>query len=117
MVWVCMTAKRPGPIISVDGHVNAKNTLRFSPMLLSLIRMSTCLFLLYISMTMHHATRQKLFVTKFRNWDWKSCHGLPKSPDLNPIENAWKLLKARICTEKCTNKDELWQVTEKKKKE
>ena len=37
-----------------------------------------------------------------------------QSPGLNPIENAWKLLKARISTEKCTNKDELWQVIEKK---
>ena len=24
MVWACMTAKKPGPIVRVDGHVNAK---------------------------------------------------------------------------------------------
>ena len=40
-----------------------------------------------------------------------------QSPDLNPIENAWKLLKASISTEKCTNEVELWQVIEKKWKE
>ena len=40
-----------------------------------------------------------------------------QSPHLNPIENSWKLLKARISTEKCTNADELWQVIEKKWKE
>ena len=40
-----------------------------------------------------------------------------QNPDLNPIENAWNLLKARIFIEKCTNVNELWQIIEKNWKE
>ena len=40
-----------------------------------------------------------------------------QSPDLNPIENAWKVLKNRVSSEKYANEDELWQAIQKKWKE
>ena len=40
-----------------------------------------------------------------------------QSPDLNPIENSWKVLKNRVFSEKYVNEDKLWQAVQKKWKE
>jgi transposase len=36
----------------------------------------------------------------------------PYSPDLNPIENLWAILKQRIVTRKCNTVEELWEVVQ-----
>ena len=63
-------------IIYIDDHVNAKKYIEI------LTNVVECYMNAHmpISSTYPHDNapchKAKLFVTKFKNWDWKSCHGL-----------------------------------------
>lgn len=53
--------------------------------------------------------------TSSMTYEWLDGKGIdymewpPYSPDLNPIENLWSILKHRMIDRKCKNEEELWQ--------
>ena len=87
IVWACMTAKRPGPIIRVDSHVNAK---KYIDILTNVVE-------LYMDENMPIASifqcdnapcyKAKTVCNKIEEMGLQVLPWLAQSPDLNPIEN------------------------------
>ena len=98
MVWVCMAAKGPGPIY-VDGYDNAKPYMNEH-------NMPIC--------SIYQHDKAKTVRDKIQELGLEVMPWPFQSPYVNPIENAWKYLKARVSTKKSTNEAKLWQVIEKK---
>ena len=113
MVWACMTAKGPGPIVHVDGHVNAK---KYIDILTNVVEPFMDDNMLISSMFQHDNVPCHKAKTVCAKTEEMGLDVLPwpaQSMDLNPIKNAWKVLKNRVSSEKYVNEDELWQAVQK----
>ena len=75
--------------------------------------MTICPFRPCFNTTTRHDTRQKTVCAKIEKMGLEVLPWPAQSPDLNPIENAWKVLKNRVAGEKYANEDELWQAVQK----
>lgn len=51
----------------------------------------------------------KLVLEWIKQADIKLLEWLSRSPDLNPIENLWTLLKSQVCARKTTSLSEFYQ--------
>ena len=113
MVWACMTAKGPGPIIRVDGHVNAK---KYIDILTNVVEPYMDQNMPIASIFQHDNApchKAKTVCDKSKEMGLQVLPWPAQSPDLNPIENAWKVLKSRVSCQKYANVDELWQAVQK----
>ena len=62
-----------------------------------------------------HGTRSEESIARFAKvqMEWEFIENWPPhSPDLNPIENAWRILKSRVELHKCIASRQLRQATE-----
>ena len=113
MVWACMTAKGLGPIIRVDGHVNAK---KYIDILTNVVEPYVDENMPIASIFQHNNVprhRAKTVCDKIEEMGLQILPWPAHSPDLNPIKNARKVLKTRISYQKYANEDELWQAVQK----
>ena len=100
MVWVCMTAKGPGPIICVDGHVNPK---KYIGILTNVVEPFMDDNMPILSKFQHgnmSCHKEKTVCAKIEEMELEVLPWPAKSPDLNPIKNAWKVLKNHVSNEK-----------------
>ena len=114
MMWACMTAKGPGPIIRVDGHVNAK---KYFDILTSIVEPYIDENMPIASILQHNNAPRHMAKTVCDKIEEMGLQVLPwptRIPDLNPIENDLKELKSRVSYQKYANEDELWQAIQKK---
>ena len=113
MMWACMTAKGLGPIIRVDGHVNAK---KYIDILTNVVEPYMDKNMLIASIFQHDNAPRHLAKTVCDKIEEMGLQVLPwpaQSPGLNPIQNAWKVPKSRVSYQKYMNEDELWQAVQK----
>lgn len=116
MVWACFSANGVGKIYRVDGRMNQylyKTILKHQmyPSAKKLFPNNLKNFIiLQDNSSIHTADSIKLF---FKNKKQKVLDFPPQSPDLNPIENLWKLLDDSISTRKPKNLDELFLLIKK----
>lgn len=108
MVWSCFSYYGLGPIVPVVGTMRQTNylsTLRdyLLPQVAEWYGSSSCVFQ-HDNAPCHKARsiREFLGQQNFQVIDWP-----PYSPDLNPIENLWSLLKSRVHREATTSKIQL----------
>ena len=96
MVWACMTAKGPGPIVRVDGHVNAK---KYIDILTNVVKPFMDDNMPISSMFQHDNApchKAKTVCAKIEEMRLEVLPWPAQSRDLNPIENALKVLKNRV---------------------
>lgn len=113
LVWGMMSAAGCGPLIRVHGTVNAEKYkqileqyaiphLRSSPLQPSVFMQDNA--------PCHTAKKVKSFLDdeniEVMNWP-------PQSPDLNPIENIWKIIGERAMRQNPKNQEELWKSLKK----
>ena len=109
MVWGCMNLKGVGFLERVKGNLNAEgyidllgNTMIPSMHFLSLS--DNCVF--QQDNATCHTTH---IVQKWMNEEGINIMSWPaQSPDLNPTENSWDLLKRKVHEKTPTNLKELW---------
>lgn len=109
MVWGIMSASGCGPLVRLQGSVNAevyKQLLRqYTIPYFQSAPLKPPIFM-HDNAPCHTAKKVKAFLLENRVqvMDWPA-----QSPDLNPIENIWKVVGDRARTHDPKNQEELWQ--------
>ena len=111
MVWGCFSAAGVGELYRCEGTVNAakyKDILQTCMLTSSQKLFGGSLFQFQQDLAPCHtaATVKQWFVDK----DIRVLNWVPQSPDMNPIENIWNILKRKIAGQTPKNKDELWEI-------
>lgn len=110
MVWGCFTASGVGPIVQIDGNMTGevyKNILQQN-LMGDYARSLPTEWLFQHDNDPKHCSR----VVK----TWQSSNHIKilewpaQSPDLNPIENLWGIIKRVVAAKKPSNKSSLWQI-------
>lgn len=106
MVWGCISAKGIGPLHFVNGTVNANEyinilNLRLLPTIQDQFGTPGECWFQDDSAPCHraNATKKWLLQNKIRCLPWPG-----NSPDLNPIENCWSVLKKKVLDQKESSK-------------
>lgn len=113
MVWGCMTADGPGPLHRLEGRVTAQT---YCDLLRDVVDPYMDENMPIRSVYQHdnapiHTARIVGAVTAELGMNVMKWP--PQSPDLNPIENAWKILKTRVAKEKNLDKEHFWPAVQK----
>lgn len=109
MVWGCFRRSGTGPLVRIDGRMDAQNYVEILEK--NLLPYEDDLPLSWIFQQDNdpkHTSRlvkNWLSREKIRVLDWPS-----QSPDLNPIENLWMQLEKQIRKRQITNREDLWVV-------
>uniref|UniRef100_A0A673YSH1 Tc1-like transposase DDE domain-containing protein n=1 Tax=Salmo trutta TaxID=8032 RepID=A0A673YSH1_SALTR len=114
MVWACMAANGTGSLVFIDDVTADKssrmNSEVFRAILFAQIQPNTSKligrrFTVQMDNDLKHTAKATQYFFKAKKWNvlqWPS-----QSPDLNPIEHAFHLLKARLWAKHPKNKQEL----------
>lgn len=110
MVWGVFSADGPGPLVRLHGRVNAEvyKQLLQQHLLpyLGATRLQPPIFM-QDNAPCHTARKVKAFFEEenlsFMDWP-------PQSPDLNPIENIWKIIGDKAHARNPQNTEELWRI-------
>jgi transposase len=108
MIWGAISGKGLGPLRRIEGSIDQHRYLQ----LLQEIRPFLCqprAKFVQDNAPAHNAIRVKewLSTSGIRVVPWPSL-----SPDLNPIENVWAIVKRRIGSPSFSSTEELWQATQ-----
>ena len=107
MIWFGFTAKRVGPLAIIDGTMNTEKYLKtIETHFLPLKQDNGSIILQEDNAPCHKSKASKLYKEEngIHTLDW-----VPYSPDLNPIENLFAMLKKKIAKKMKSNKSELIQ--------
>lgn len=103
MVWGCFRNRKLGPLVIVNGYMNSANyTEILNNHLIPFIDEET--YFQDDNAPCHRSKKVKQFIddNKIKTIDWPA-----NSPDLNPIENIWNLMKTRLKKRDVTSKKSL----------
>ena len=105
-VWVCFTSQGVG--LLTRNHGNMKSEKYQKEILHDMHIVSKCLvfpesdFIFQHNLAPSHRVKSTVALLKNKNVN-------VNSPDLNPIENLWSLLKRQLTLMKYTSAEELWK--------
>ena len=108
MFWGTLTARGPGRLIPVDGMMNSDKykailTKHLVPVLKREYPDGKAIFQQDLAPCHTSAKMQKFFKdNKLNIMEWPG-----NSPDLNPIENLWAIIKRRITNQDCSTMQKL----------
>ncbi|KAG2458785.1 TCB1 transposase, partial [Polypterus senegalus] len=114
MDWVCMAASGTGTLVFIDDVTQDRSSQMNSEVFrdilsaqiqLNAVKLIGWCFMIQMDNDPKHtakATQEFIKAKKWKNLEWPS-----QSPDLNPIELAFHLLKTKLRTERPTNKQQL----------
>lgn len=117
MVWGIFSASGVGELIRCSGSINAKEYQRILDigLLPSIEKLCTENERQYVIFQQDNAPAHTAKTTKA----WLKKKGVPvmfwpgQSPDLNPIENIWAYIKAKLAGKNFNTPDQLWKAVEK----
>ncbi|KAG2467436.1 TCB1 transposase, partial [Polypterus senegalus] len=126
MAWVCMAASGTGTLVFIDNATQDRssrmNSEVFRDILSAQIQLNAVKLIgRHFMIQMDNDPKQSQEFIKAQKWkilQWPSQSPgasciTPCAPDLNPIENAFHLLKTKLRTERPTNKQQLKAVAVK----
>lgn len=114
MVWGCFSWGGVGSIVKIDGIMTADSYINILRENLEVSLIQTGLEEKFVFQQdndpKHTAKKTKSF---FRSCRIKPLEWPPQSPDLNPIENLWAILDARVDKTGVTNKNNYFEALER----
>lgn len=116
MIWGCMTSTGVGEIFMCTGRMNSRTYTSMleevlQPSIEKLFGMNTDGVLFQQDNAPCHTSAASL--AWFREANVEILEWPPQSPDLNPIEHLWAIIKRKVCEHKCKSKQELKAVLER----
>ena len=110
MVWGCLTSSGVCPIVKIDGKMTGEMYMNILKNNLDgdFVDNLPLAWILQQDNDPKHCLRVvKTWISNqnIRILDWPA-----QSPDLNPIENLWEIIKRAVAARKPRNKDSLWEI-------
>ena len=98
MLWGCMSFYAFGPLIAIDGHINWESYLDLlkttvKPEMVASRALGRVLTFQQDNARPH---KKQEVMDYLGNWGYQVLEWLPQSPDLNPIENIWNVMKMKL---------------------
>ena len=110
-LYGCFCATGPGQLFRIEGRLNHEKYIAILkknlPAFLERFPPSTTVFVLQDNCSIHKANATMDFLRRQASYDIIDFP--PRSPDMNPIENAWSELKKRIDYTGLRDADHLWE--------
>ena len=113
MVWGCMTARGVGVLRLCEGNLDSKGYIDIiANSVVPSGRALTGCNQYYFQQDGAPCHTSRLTMSWIEEQNLNLLPWAPQSPDLNPIEHLWNLIKAKLSNKRPSSREELWKLVQ-----